>query len=162
MNDYISKPIAVEEVQDALIRWGKKPDEDDAESCRPSSDEIMDWAMIESLKFLDSGEEVGSLLLDLVNMFQDEFPVNFRQLSESVKTEQNYKIQSIAHKLKGAGSNLGAKGFAKISYNIEIKGKNNELSGLDDNLSELQKMMEFTLVEFAAYFKTINKEFVVK
>ncbi len=162
MDDYISKPISVEDVQEALIRWGKKTIEKDAEQNRPSSDDIMDWAMIESLKYLDTGEEVGSLLLDLVNLFQDEFPVNFQQLSEAVKKKQASKIQSIAHKLKGAGSNLGAKGFAKISYYIEVKGKNNDLSGLNDNLKELQEMMEFTLDEFATYFRTINKEFIIK
>ena len=162
MDDYISKPISVEDVQEALIRWGKKTIEKDAEQNRPSSDDIMDWAMIESLKYLDTGEEVGSLLLDLVNLFQDEFPVNFQQLSEAVKEKQASKIQSIAHKLKGAGSNLGAKGFAKISYYIEVKGKNNDLSGLNDNLKELQEMMEFTLDEFATYFRTINKEFIIK
>jgi PAS domain S-box-containing protein len=162
MDDYISKPVAIEDVQEALIRWGKKPDEDEAESGRPPSDEIMDWAMVESLKYLDTGDELGNLLLDLVNIFQVEFPINLQKLSEAVKINQASSIQSIAHKLKGAGSNLGAKGFAKVSYNIEIKGKNNELSGLSDNLCELQEMMEFTLDEFATYFRTINKEFVIK
>lgn len=161
MDDYISKPIAVEEVQDAIQRWGEKDQFINSKEKRPSSDEIMDWPMIDSLKNLDVGDEAGNLLVELVNIFQNDFPTNFENLLLAIKKQEASSIQAMAHKLKGAGANLGAKGFAKISYNLETKSKNKELSGAEELANALKKMMFHTLEEFDTYFRTINKEFEI-
>ncbi|MCF7793558.1 MAG: response regulator [Candidatus Cloacimonetes bacterium] len=161
MDDYISKPIAVEEVQDAIQRWGEKNKDVGSKVKRPTSDEIMDWAMIDSLKNLDIGDEAGNLLVDLVNIFQNDFSEHYQNLISAIKKDDSGSIQALSHKLKGTGANLGAKGFAKISYNLETKSKNNDLSGAEELANALKKMMFLTLEEYATYFRTIGKEFEI-
>lgn len=162
MDDYISKPIAVEEVQDAIKRWGSKSVLKKDKNERPASHEVMDWAMIDSLKNLDIGDEAGNLLLDLANTLQSEFKESFIILKNAVENQDEKSVQAISHKLKGAGANLGAKGFAKICYKLETKGKNNDLSGANELLSALKKMMIYTLDEFKTYFTSLHKEFDIK
>ncbi len=161
MDDYISKPIAVEEVQEAIRLWGEKTDKTVPKEKRPSSSEIMDWAMIDSIKNLDGGEEAGNLLLDLANLFQNEYQNILSELKKAVETKDMDALQSITHKMKGAGANLGAKGVAKICYNLEMKAKTNELIGIEELVSALQKIMKQTLEEFAGYFSRQNKDFKV-
>ncbi|HPR17265.1 MAG TPA: response regulator [Candidatus Cloacimonadota bacterium] len=160
MDDYISKPINIEEVQNAILSWGKRTDEIPDRNSRPTSNEIIDWALVDTLKNLDSGEEAGNLLMELVQTFQTEFKTNFQLLKTAIETNDAKQVQTIAHKMKGAGSNLGAKGFAKICYNFEVKGKNNVFLKLSDRLTDLQNMMQFTIEEFAVYFRSIGRNFI--
>jgi HPt (histidine-containing phosphotransfer) domain-containing protein len=158
MDDYISKPISIEEIQEVIRRWGPANQNTQSVSKRPAAEDIMDWTMVESLKNLDVGDEAGNLLMDLVNIFQTEFQTNFEKLRTAIKNQDAETIKNLAHKLKGAAANLGAKGVAKLSYNLETKGKNKDLSGVEELAEALKKMMLYTMDEFDTYFQAINKE----
>jgi PAS domain S-box-containing protein len=157
MDDYISKPVAIEEVQDAIIRWGEKIQKKQKITTRPSSAEIMDWVMIDGLKNLDSRDEAGDLLLELVKTFVEEYKENFNLLNEHFQKREAKDMQAVAHKLKGASANLGAREFAKICFEIEMKGKNNNLTRVEKLLPKLEEIMKYTMDEYKSYFEKIGK-----
>ena len=159
MDDYISKPVTIVEIQDAIIRWGEKTQKVSTGTTRRTSAEIMDWVMIDTLKNLDDGEEAGNLLQELVQTFTEEFRENFKYLNEHYQKNEAKDIQAIAHKMKGASANLGAKEFAKICFEIEIKGKNNNLTRVDKLLARLEETMHFTMEQYKIYFLKLGKEF---
>ncbi|MDO9577881.1 MAG: response regulator [Candidatus Cloacimonadales bacterium] len=157
MDDYISKPVAVEEIQDSIIRWGEKSQQIALKNNRPSSAKIMDWVMIDTLKNLDADEIAGTMLKELVRIFSAEFNENIELLKEHYQQNEAKDVQAIAHKMKGASANLGAKEFAKICFEIEMKGKNNNLSRVGKLLEQLEESMHYSMEEYENYFKNLEK-----
>ncbi len=161
MDDYISKPVQVTELRDTIQRWGKilTPFKRTSEA---KADDIMDWKMIDSIKNLDIGEEEGNLLHDLISGFIEEYPENLIKLEAAVQEDLPEKVREISHKLKGGSANLGAKGFAKICYQIEIRGKNGDISEVPDWLPKLNPMLKETLKSYKNYFNTFDKKFNIE
>lgn len=163
MDDYISKPVQIQELRDKIQKWGdiltplKKNNKQNNRS-----NEVMDWKMIDSIRNLDIGEEEGNLLYDLIEGFIAEYPEVVTELKSAVKKQDAEKINSIAHKLKGGGANLGAKGFAKVCYQIELRGKENRLDDVEEWVAKMQPVLEETLKYYKEYFSTMNKNFDIQ
>jgi HPt (histidine-containing phosphotransfer) domain-containing protein len=156
MDDYIPKPVTIEGIKKSLEKWGNQVKTEKIKRSDP--DDIMDWKMIDSIRSLDLGDDEASLLLELVYAFIEEYPDNIDKLKESLKQNDPEKVLKIAHKMKGSGANLGAKGYAKVCYKFEVKGKTNDLSNTDELFVKLDEMYQKTLVEFKKYLSRFNKE----
>jgi len=155
MDDYISKPVTVEEIKNSLSKWGNEIKQEKIKRFDPN--DIMDWKMLDSIRCLDLGDDEGSLLLELVQVFMDEFPQNLAELQLHLKERKADLVRKTAHKMKGSGANLGAKGFAKICYKLELMGKNNELKKTDELITKLGKIYKKTLIEYKTYLHKFNK-----
>lgn len=162
MDDYISKPIIIEEIRNVLEKWGKKAKtEDNGKLDRTSSDDIMDWKMIDSIKNLDVGEDIGNLLNELISQLFLDLPVSMKEIKDAIANENHIVLRASAHKLKGSSANLGAKGIAKIAYRFEVKGKDADFSDTDDLFVRMDKVIIDTRKEYIKYFREFDKNIIL-
>ena len=152
MDDYISKPIRLTEIQSALIRWGSEIQTKKSPSATRSSERkqsIIQDNMISALK--DMGPEI---FVELVQLYLEETPHQVAEVRRQFELEDAAGMAAAAHSLKGSSLNLGANSLADICKQIEVKGKKGNLFKVGDLLEQLdlryQEVQETLAEEIAA------------
>jgi len=132
MDDYVSKPVQVSELQSAVQRWGKqvtgrrrtqtmvvnKP------ITRSSTQPIvplaptLDPVMIASLREIQLEGE-PDVLSQLVGLFAEEAPDVLRAIRRAVEQTNPEGLRAAAHSLKGSSNNLGAKRLGQLCADME-------------------------------------------
>jgi CheY-like chemotaxis protein len=140
MDDYISKPVRVAELQAALERWGplksKKNDTAFLARARASgADALLDQSVLTDLSSMRAGDG-ASLLQELIELFLEGAPGRVAQIQQSV--EDPAALASHAHALKSMCLNLGAKRLIEICQRLETVGYAGRLENATVLLQELQ------------------------
>jgi signal transduction histidine kinase/HPt (histidine-containing phosphotransfer) domain-containing protein/BarA-like signal transduction histidine kinase len=140
MDDYISKPVRVGELQSALQRWGpmKTRKSDTAFVSRPKSgpaDHLLDQAVIAELRNMPPANGVG-MLQELVDLFLEGAPQRIAQISQSINDGPMLAFH--AHALKSMSLNLGAKRIVELAQKLEDLGRARNVHGAPALLQELE------------------------
>lgn len=105
--------------------------------------------------FMERVQDDKELLLELLDIFQEDF-VNKRQmLDEAVKSSDITKIKEVAHSLKGASGNISAKEMHANFLKIEHAAKSNDVNQIASILKDVDVQFE-QIKQFAV---KIKKEF---
>jgi len=125
MDDYISKPIRLGDLQAALERWGptrsRKPDTSFLRRNSVLSVEaLLDQAIIAELREMPPTDGV-SMLRELVDLFLESAPQRLTQISQSLNEPAQLAFQS--HALKSMSLNLGAKRVVELAQKLEELGR---------------------------------------
>jgi len=142
MDDYISKPVQVKELQAALERageWTKSRVQSDtarvsAEVSAPA-DEPVDPKVLAEFRELD-------MLAEMVEAFLEEAPELLDRIRAAVAHNNADELRQAAHTLKGSGGNMGARVVQKISLTLEQKGRAGTTEGAAELLPQLEKEYE--------------------
>ncbi|MBX0330577.1 PAS domain S-box protein [Oscillochloris sp. ZM17-4] len=116
MDDYLSKPVQVEDLCAALDRAGLRGGEParsepalapapSADAARP--DDMIDWHMIDRLLASVGGgqDQVSAIVLDL---FRSELSAQVEDIAGAIAADDRPRIRLLAHKLRGGSRQLGA------------------------------------------------------
>jgi PAS domain S-box-containing protein len=154
MDDYLTKPIQIQALQEALERagwWAKR------RTLSPQSvenaDEEVPPAHIglqeESMPALDppvlaelrqfQGEGEPDIVQELAEAFQFETPPLLQALQQAIVEDQPEQLKRAAHNLKGSSNNLGARTMAELSAALEVLGKNGTVEGATELVTRLQQ-----------------------
>jgi HPt (histidine-containing phosphotransfer) domain-containing protein len=135
MDDYLTKPIQIKALQEALERaglWAKKRTRDLKliEVAAPTHDNgrqeestpALDPEVLSELRQFQ-GEGEPDIVLELAEAFEFETPPLLEALREAVSEGQPEQLKRAAHNLKGSSNNLGAHMMATLSAELETIGK---------------------------------------
>ncbi len=127
MNDYLSKPIDPDELEEKLLHWFSAPSTGSTYSTtaqvpnqepeRPSLEELPLWDKDTALARVRKKHE---RLLRLLVLFLKDMPRLSQELQAAVDSQAQDSIQQAAHNLKGIAANMSALRLAKICAEIEI------------------------------------------
>ena len=137
MDDYISKPVRMEELDDAIAR-GLKALEN---ACHPEA-EILDKGVLDGVRDLRAPGEPDPLA-ELIDLFLLDTPPRIARILDSFKAGDPAELERAAHSLKGSSSNLGAKCLADACteiVNVTREGKLPEASSIARVLSEFERL----------------------
>ena len=152
MDDYLTKPIQVKALQEALERagrWAKKrtlPLEQSGEVAPLTADtesqilldSALDPVVLSELRqFQGQGEP--DIVQELAEAFQFETPPLLEALRQAVAQGQPEQLKRVAHNLKGSSYNLGARTMAMLSTELETIGKSGTVEGAAELLTRLQQ-----------------------
>jgi two-component system sensor histidine kinase/response regulator len=142
MDDYIPKPVKVEELEEVLKRWVLRP-EGAAMATKASSDlgapkDPIDHSILASLRELQ-GEDEPDIVAELAQMFLEDVPLRLTELREAIETGDAPSVERIAHTLKGSSANMGAMRMESICSEIEEMGRMGELESVRALISELEE-----------------------
>jgi two-component system sensor histidine kinase/response regulator len=105
MNDYVSKPINVEDLQVVLERWLEQPMRQATKSA-PTGSAIgnppVDLARLQELTGGDSQE-----MLELVELYLEQTAADLVRLHAAIQAEAIAEIERLAHSSAGASANCG-------------------------------------------------------
>ena len=125
MDDYISKPIQVQELQTALERAVAPTN---GSAAPPAEASVLDQNVLDELRKLEA-DGAPDLLADLIGLFQQETPPLLDSIHDAVATGNADKLRAAAHTLKGSSSSLGARGLAALSADLEGRGREGSVDG---------------------------------
>ncbi len=145
MDDYISKPIIVEEMQWAIERWGghvvhQRNEPDDGQAGRMA---YLDVAILEQLRLLDENTP-DETLREMLPIFTHDVEQGLDALRMHLLNSEIVALEQLSHKLKGASLNLGAKALGACFRHIEEKAKASDLSGLHSLIEQAELTFQHT------------------
>jgi response regulator RpfG family c-di-GMP phosphodiesterase len=151
MDDYIAKPIQLKVLAEALAqavtalhrraalapaaRAGDNSAGNPAKGQTMTQEEVLDMGQIEELISLD---ETRAVLAEFVGMFAEQAPQRIAEMRNAFNQGDLSRLAAVAHSLKGASGNLGARLVAETSKRLEHAGKAGHAEGMENDLAELE------------------------
>lgn len=158
MNDYISKPVKVEYLQNLLERWGelvcqtREPSLSfSPTSSSPGSTPVnysgdrVNLEVLRQMRATLEGEEGSDLVTELIEMFFEDTPKILSKIREGIATSNLSEVELAAHSLKGNSRTMGANFMGELCAKLELKAKNRSLEEAEKFVEELEQ--EFKLVQ---------------
>jgi CheY-like chemotaxis protein/HPt (histidine-containing phosphotransfer) domain-containing protein len=154
MDDYLTKPIQINALQEALERAGLWTREhrcptnplslvEVAPPTRLAQSQVvldspLDAAVLADLRqFQVEGEP--DIIQELAQAFQLETPPLLETIRQAVAADRPERLKHAAHNLKGSSQNLGARGMAAISADLELLGRHETVEGAAELISRLEQ-----------------------
>ena len=134
MDDYLSKPVPREALASALRKWiatpGTPPPVETAAtpSALPSS---------HPLRVLESHAGPRAMA-EVIDVFLQTIPRRLDDLRQAHARADVESIRALAHSLKGASAQIGARGMADLCVQIEAVVRGGEVSALGELLTALE------------------------
>ncbi len=113
--------------------------------------------IIDLKDFMERVQDDKELLLELLDIFQEDFIGKRQAMEAAVKGNDVSKIKEIAHSLKGASGNISAKEMHANFLKIEHAAKTNDLN----EIAIILKSVDGQFEEIKQFTVKIKKEFTV-
>jgi len=145
MDDYVSKPVKIEDLQGALGRFSgiRDLERETEETGVPGA---VDLSAMSGLRELE-GESGESILGKLIDVFLDNTPKVLDQARAALARRSGPLLERAAHSLKGSCSNFGAERMRSACQDLETIARNGALEKGADALVAIEQ--EFGYVRHA-------------
>ncbi|MBU7583209.1 MAG: PAS domain S-box protein [Nostoc sp. TH1S01] len=152
MDDYISKPIQMAELVQALSKCQPctlttAPARQICQSTQQSQPTTLNLAIsaidrkvLQSLHQMLAGDQVA--FTELLHCYFLEAPKLIQEIQASVVAEDTETLWKTAHKLKSSSASVGATNLAQLCKQLEAKGRSNNPLGCANILPQLQHEYE--------------------
>lgn len=152
MDDYISKPVRMEEMQQVLKKWSDRLYEEKDELItelkkQRTPTRIIDESKITFLQDIQTEEDVN-FYVELLDIYIADLPVMIGNIKTAVKEQNAKMLQMNAHKLKGSSVTLGIDIITQMTHDLETAARKNEFN---ENTEQL-------VADLVNKFETIIKE----
>jgi CheY-like chemotaxis protein len=143
MDDYLSKPVKVDELAEVLRRWSiptvKTIDTDPpGNMASPLPEKIIDLAVLESFRELQQ-EGAPDLIDELIGLYLTDTEARLSELRAGLKHQDTKSLMRVAHSLKGSSGNLGVKQMEALCLEVEETvgaGAMNRVGGIFGRLDD--------------------------
>lgn len=146
MDDYLSKPVRIEELQACLDKWGTKIIAHRGNVLERLKKEKLNTKIIneDKIPFLEELQEEDDLLffIELIDIYLNETPQNIQKVFDAVSRKDLSALSFYAHKLKGASVSLGIEEVNKIAEELENLGKSETIEDAEELCIKLSKIFE--------------------
>jgi PAS domain S-box-containing protein len=151
MNDYLGKPVRIEELQDMISRWGQKiysHKQNIIESLQMDKlpTKFIDESKISFFKDLQSEEDL-EFFAELIDIYIVETPKMLKKIGEAISSDSSKDLAFVSHKLKGSSVMLGIERIYQISSDLEVLGKSGTTDGAHKLYVELEELFLKVIVE---------------
>ena len=140
MDDYVSKPVQLIELEVALQRAGLDPSQAQAAA------DVIDPVIMASLRQLRK-ENQPDPASELISLFLRDAPPQFLAISKAILERNMSATLGAASSLKGNAANLGARRLASLCAELEEQARAGTLEEAAPVLEQAKD--EFTRVQFA-------------
>lgn len=123
MDDYLSKPIKIDELVNKLDHWGEIINNQSIIQVeeikkRELPSKILDEKKLNLLADINSKEDVN-FLVELLDIFIRDLPKAIVNITDAYDRQDTQKLKFNAHRLKGSSLSLGIDHLSKICEQIE-------------------------------------------
>jgi len=159
MDDYVSKPVQIEELAVILERYVPSNTVPEATAApgpaaptvAPDNvEERLDYTVINGLRELREPGQADPLA-ELVDLFLVDAPERLHRIQHGWQAGDLKAVQHAAHSLKGSASNLGVLRLAKLAARLEKEAKTGSMQNPDELVGSL-------LAELEAVTKLLQQE----
>jgi HPt (histidine-containing phosphotransfer) domain-containing protein len=143
MDDFISKPVQLDELQTAINRSlgiNTETETDITESPQ------LTMTQIDQLR--GSGQDEN--FIEIISMYIEQTGDQLYDLKRALNEENIESVSRIAHQIKGSSANLGASQLAKACSRLEDNVKAGNLTSSRPLVDEIQGIFERTKIQLQA------------
>ncbi|MEE9322261.1 MAG: response regulator [Granulosicoccus sp.] len=155
MDDYLTKPINMDQLSDALVLWLQKSvSSASADINRGSSSiteiefsdhepaeqtAVLDMATIDGLLAMDEPGS-DSFLHELIAKFSENWPQDHAVLCAAIELAETEAVRKAAHRLKSASASMGAAELAGLCSAVESAARDGRLDDAEASTSMLNEV----------------------
>ena len=151
MDDYISKPVRLEDLQAALERWvpdnhqsGAKPVPSPVQTETPAC--ALDPVVTERLRQLAESTD-PDVLTEIYTEFLSSAVSYLAAIRQATEAGDADGLRKAAHALRGASATVGGQTVAEISRQLEALGNSETVTGAEKFLEQLELELERVKLE---------------
>jgi HPt (histidine-containing phosphotransfer) domain-containing protein len=111
--------------------------------------------IIDLKDFMERVQDDKELLLELLDIFQEDFVGKRQAIGDAVKANDVTKVKEVAHSLKGASGNISAKEMHANFLKIEQSAKNGNLNEIPAILQSIDGQFD----QIKAFAVQVKKDF---
>ncbi len=142
MDAYVTKPVHVPALLKMIESVGAGGNSMNTESSAEGAQvEAQLRQLDESLALSRVGGDVD-LLKEVIGLFLDDYPGTFEKIKSAVSASDATALEHHAHSLKGSVSTFGAGRAFEAAFELEKQGRNKDLRGASEGLSQLEQALE--------------------
>jgi PAS domain S-box-containing protein len=162
MNDYLSKPVRINELFDAIQVWSQPPEPSGGSDQKLSiSESIKPDSKLEaraskadfdaaSLQTLENSSD-KDFVREILDLYVADTEKYFEEIKHAAEDKDWASVMRIAHAVRGNSLAVGVNSVAAVMEQIEEIGKHNSFSEIKNLLSKFAE-------EFARFKKALNKD----
>jgi len=135
MDDYVSKPIRLEELRAALE--GLTPTQQQEQFEPEGSVKTIDIEFLDKIREYCGDED--DIVPKLVELYLEDTPPRIVSLREAVGRTDVDEIKSIAHAMKGSSANIGALRMSALCAELESQDSSKDESAMDELATEIER-----------------------
>jgi len=161
MDDYITKPIDINELYSALVKWIKPKDRKITDADTPQKSFQIDEELTEDDKLPTlPGFDVESSLTrvggnrklykKLLIKFRDDYSNSFEEIQRALENSNLEDAERYAHTVKGVAGNIGVNKLHKIAGDLEAAIRKQETDRYDSILKEFSRELSKALTTLKA------------
>ncbi len=151
MDDYIAKPISLDILKLALIKWILKQEEKAYQTTQSSTEHVL-WAKEEALSRMGGNTE---LLNKIIHSFILDGQKTLGMLKAAIETKNFSDTQLYAHSLKGSSGNVGAHKLQAITKRLEEAATNQDIVMLEGEYPQCEETLAATLDLLEAHLEKV-------
>jgi len=149
MDDYISKPVRLEALQEILEKWSIRI-KSETKSLRyllGHEKIVTDFIDENKISFLEdlSTEDDLRFFIEILDFYLADTPKLIEQINESSKNKNSFDLLFASHKLKGGSVNLGLEKITKLASDLEQFAKEDNFKDTDALAHELVETFLLTV-----------------
>lgn len=143
MDDYISKPVRIDELQMLVLRWSEKLRKEASPAKESTVKTIENEPVVNEQEMpvlLDiESEEDQKFVSELLEIYLNETPRMLASMRVAFSNDDFKAVAFYCHKLRGSSASLGVTKIASISEEIETAAKNKDIETIRTSLITLEK-----------------------
>jgi len=154
MDDYITKPVQLHELEAAMARAQGRAGEYNLAATpasakasepppSPARSDALDWNLLQGLRDLRE-EGQPDPLAELVDLFLKDAPQRLDKLRVAIAAKDPIAAYAAAHSLKGSASNMGARALAGYCAILEKQARSGNLDGADQLFHSIETELQQT------------------
>jgi two-component system, sensor histidine kinase and response regulator len=155
MNDYLTKPLHLHDLEDvlqrALLRIQPTALSSDSDPTLALEPDVVDRSVINGLKELREPGQADPLQ-ELITLFLKDADPRLLIMDEACRTNDLSKLASASHTFKGSASNLGARRLATLCATLEHQSRDGDFARSAKTLSEVKTEFAKVRAALAAEF----------
>lgn len=156
MNDYVAKPIRVDELVAAIRRTPRRGSVTNASVAGPSTDGLIDEAVLARLADGTGGDE--GFVSELIDQFVADAPRLVAAARAGLDAGDAEEVRRAAHTLKSNAATFGAHALAGRSRELEDAAKRGVLEGASERVDAMGGELDLVLEALPAVWRKLSAE----
>jgi GAF domain-containing protein/DNA-binding response OmpR family regulator len=156
MNDYVAKPIRVDELVAAIKRTPRRASGSSTRVADPSPDGLIDEAVLARLADGTGGDE--GFVSELIEQFVADAPRLVAAARAGLDAGDAGEVRRAAHTLKSNAATFGAHALAGRSRELEDAAKRGALEGASEQVDAVGSELDLVLEALPAAWRKLSAE----
>ncbi len=160
MDDYLNKPISVEDLRALLDKWQKIISDEVEVKLEKIKDEFVESEIINesNITFINEIQTSADInfLIELFEIYIRDLPILVAEIDEAIKNNDFANLKFYTHKLKGSALTLGLEGISNFCFELEIAAANKIL---DDKVQDLHANLHDHIYKVVKELKKLKEKY---